>query len=255
MVIAVAVCAAAPAENPDPWRPLVTLDFETILADATDESEPVDEEVRLVRALALLNRQPRTAASLERARGELAALERGATDPQVRAVAAYNSVRLDHVFVRTPDHAVVADRYRAVADRFPDHVFGELALAKAMTLDLTHGRAGRDVLELAKDWHPRIAGLQRESIRRGGLVILATALIEHGRAPAVAAAWLQEADYENYLRWDFRWRAHLRDIYLCLKAGQRERAQELVRSFAERYPRSPRVELLQDLASGRLAVP
>ncbi len=243
--------ADPPAADPAGWAEILRLDFATV---ATPEP-PAGEQARLAWALAWLNRQPRTEVSLAKGRAELERLAAKAADGDVRVLAAYNRVRADDAFVRAPDYPAVQAAYLEVAQAYPGHVFGELALVKAMMIDLTHTLGERDVLAVAEAWRERVTGLRREAIRRGALVALATALIHHDRAPARAESWLQEADYAAFQRWDFRWRAQLRAVYLALKQDDAAAAKALAESFAQRFPRSPRIELVQGLAAGEVPLP
>ncbi len=251
-MLSVAVAGAGANESVSPWQSVLELDFAQAVLDLRESK---DDQSRLALALAQLNLQPQTHQRRATAKAMLADLAQRSENRDVQAAAAYYRVRADDAFVVNPDYEAVAAAYEAVAAAFPDHFYGEFAVVKAMTLHLMVLRAGRDPLALAEVWYPRVKDLQAPALRRGALVTLATILIEHQQAFELAREWLEGARYRDYKRWDFRWRAQLRAIYLALKTEDRAGAQALVEDFTTRFPRSLRLQLLDDLVEGKVPVP
>jgi hypothetical protein len=262
--IAICLLTAGREAAPDPpptsinaeaaWAALVRLDSESVVM-ASRQGEPSDPESRLALALAWLNLQPRTPGNRQKAINLLEGLRHPENDEPIRAAAAYYRVRADSRFQREPDTRAVAAAYEAVASEFAGQFFGEFALVKAMTLDLTVNLEGRDPIVVARAWYPRIDPIVSPALRRGGLVILATTLILHEEDPTAASAWLDQSGFRDFRRWDFRWRSHLRAIHLALTLDRRQEAQDLAAEFRRLYPRSPYLELLDGLVSGQIPLP
>ncbi|QYM79357.1 tetratricopeptide repeat protein [Horticoccus luteus] len=93
-----------------------------------------DRERELARATAMIDNQPVTDGQLQQAEAVFVRLAGG--DDEAAQIAAYLRARLYHVHFSTSDLARASELYRAVAARWPDGHWGQLALVKAGLIQL-----------------------------------------------------------------------------------------------------------------------
>lgn len=233
-----ALAAGPAAEHAEAWRLLAAGEVATAAADFARGG---DREARVGRATALLAAQPRTAATLERARALLEGVVEEKLQDDWAVMAEYLLARWHEVHAITPDPAEGEKRLLALLEARAGHPWADAAASK---LAIAWFAAERDEAEFARKERSFAGLLERvrdAAARRDARLVVADAALrlgpDHVRALPHFRALAEEAEA---LRPSLRARVLFQVAESAAALGLREEAAAGWRRFAEEFPNDAR---------------
>lgn len=210
------------------------------LATLAHEPATRTRAIRLGEALTLLNLQPKTPRNIERAATLLETLCAEETADEAGINAAYHLARIAQWHREPRDLADALARYDALADRFPAHWLGQLALIKALVIRLYEQvppEEARRRLAAADALAPR---LLEPALRSEYHQVLATASARLGMDPAWRLPHLVAADQLGVMRFNENKDFVLATAETARSCHQRELALQYYERFLAAAPRDER---------------
>lgn len=210
------------------------------LADLAHEPATRTRSVRLGEALTLLNLQPKTPGNIERAATLLEALCAEKSADEAGISAAYHLARIAQWHREPRQLPDALARYDALADRFPQHWLGQLAVIKALVIRLYEPvppEEARRRLAAADSLEPR---LLEPALRAEFHQVLATAGARFGMEPAWRLPHLLAADELGVMRFNENKDFVLATAETARSCQQREIALKYYERFLAAAPRDER---------------
>lgn len=228
----------------DPWARIARFEFNAV-ADQSPAGLQGREE-RLAHAIALLNRQPRTEATVEGAAAALTALAAEHAGDDAGLWARYFSARIEQLH-RTPANPVAAARqFRELAEAHPVSDAGQRAAVK-LALLLVHEPAVQPDREAGFSEAVRIVGgLRGDAARAEGWLMLARAGVFFRRPATEVAAQFEAALAAGIANPPLRASALYALGDLARGLGRRELALRCFRQFVAENARDSRTNLVRE---------
>jgi hypothetical protein len=221
----------------------LSVEAETVLAGLPEAGQP---EGRLLSAVLLLQRQPRTQGNLERADRELAKLQADAP-AELAAAAAYFRGRRDQVYLANPNLDAAAQRYREALEKDPEGFYGMLARLRLAPLEIyAAGLTDAQVRERFQRHSLAARELKDPDLRKN----LDLTLADAGQRLGLPADWvlphLLAAIETGILRPATRASILVRTGGLLEETGKPAEAARIYRRFLEEFIRDNRRNVIQE---------
>ncbi len=244
ILLLLAPVARAAERLPSAWEQGAQLFFneaERAFREPATRADAAGREARFGRAVMLLGVQPKTGANLAEARTLLSALRVEKSDDESGIAALFYLARLAQLHEAKPNLTEARARFRELAEKHPDHFFGQLARLKLAMLalyDPDSGALPAARIAEAEGWGrgitlPSLAGdfhwLMAEGILR----------FSTDHAPAIEHLLAMER-IGTAVRDQTRSNLFVTLGELARIAGRRELADRSYRQFLEAFPRDAR---------------
>lgn len=260
LLVLLAVVLAGPAAGSvaDGWRALDERRLEDARRIFIAAVERGDASARTAFGLALarLNAQPRTPASLEEARRlfERIVREHPGTEEGIRS--RYFLARIVQLHAYTPDPAAARTAFLALIDDHPDHVFAQLALAKVAELELYEPTlAPEERLVRFEQLASRGAALMHWPARRDFHQVMAQSALFFGLPLPLAQRHLLaslEAGFSSPIN---RANVVFRAAEVAAELGDTKLARRLYDEFLDVLPRDARARLARERRDALASAP
>ncbi|EIP98411.1 hypothetical protein OpiT1DRAFT_02867 [Opitutaceae bacterium TAV1] len=219
----------------------------------TDDA--ASRELLLLEALAGLQAQPRTPASLREAQTILRELMQPVSAPDpVTDMAEFFLARSHEIALPAPDPAAARAAYLALAERRPSALTGQLALARVVLLDLAtpQTRAERlDAYAKLDGWDDRFT---HPLARRDYHLLMALTGLRYEADPHSIIRHVERACATGLLRSRIQADLLLGGAAMAARAGRPELAREWRQRFIDENPRDPRMVLVGKILSGEISL-
>ncbi len=217
----------------------------TEFAAAARQSDPVPREVRLGRAVTLLNRQPRTQGNLDEAHELLESLV--ATDPGDEAAifAAFYLARLDQDYADPPRPAAAATRYRELLAAHPGHPLAEQSATQLVFLEVYADLPPAELVTRFTDFAAIGDTLRDPAAHANFALALGQAALDLDLPPDLALDQLLNADSLGIASPRIELRAWFQIAELARQLDRPAVAERYYTRILETYPRDERATLVR----------
>lgn len=235
--------------NPDPFLQAASLHYRESLVAFRQRAEgpagtPRD---RFGYALALLNAQPRTSGSVEKARDLFSAIAADpASDRDLAIQARYFLGRIFQIHQVEPDFAAAAQVYRALATEFPGHPVAQTAVVR-LALVLIYDpfdKTEKGVRFSELETYAPI--LEHRAARRDYHYVMGVGYLSMDLSKERALHHLVEADRAGIIQARTRASVLVRIGELARILERPELARQNYRRFLNEFPRDARHQLIRD---------
>lgn len=237
------------ADLQDGWQALAAYRTERALdyfESAQDDADPaIAREARFGRAIALLDKQPITAAQLDEARREFAALADSGTDDCAQGARFFVGRIAQHHLVE-PDVAEASRQFRRLIAEHPDSIWAQTALSRLALLE---------IYAMNPDLLPadRIAAAEKVLVHARSPTarcelhyVIANAILFYRLPEATALPHLLAAEQTGRLEWNERGDVLVQIAELSRLAGDTAQAAEYYQKFLKENPRDQRHYIVKE---------
>ncbi len=258
VLLAVVLAGPAAASVADGWRALDERRLEDARRIFVESVEGGNASARTAFGLALarLNAQPRTPASLEEARRSFERIVREHPDTEEGIRSRYFLARIVQLHAYTPDPAAARTAFLALIDDHPDHVFAQLALAKVAEIELYDASLSADErLARFAALDARGTALTHWPARRDFHQVMAQSALFFGLPLPLAQRHLLaslEAGFSSPIN---RANVVFRAAEVAAELGDRALARRLYDEFLQVLPRDARARLARERRDALDAAP